>query len=118
MVGRRPGKTRPRAGRNGGVPKVARCGWTAARPPNGPGWRPDAPMTWAPGPPPPPHTAAQTSHEPFEHHRCSVTHLAKIWVASLNKERYMMKAPLCAVEEIPEEGAKEVDFFGRPVRGL
>ena len=26
-----------------------------------------------------------------------------------------MKAPLCAVSEIPDEGAKEVDFFGRSV---
>ena len=26
-----------------------------------------------------------------------------------------MKAPLCAVEEIPEEGAKAVSFFGRSV---
>lgn len=26
-----------------------------------------------------------------------------------------MKAPLCAVADIPEEGAKEVDFFGRSV---
>ena len=26
-----------------------------------------------------------------------------------------MKVPLCKVQEIPEEGAKTVDFFGREV---
>ncbi len=26
-----------------------------------------------------------------------------------------MKVPLCPVNEIPEEGAKAIDFFGRPV---
>lgn len=26
-----------------------------------------------------------------------------------------MKAPLCPVIEIPEDGVKEIDFFGRPV---
>src|SRR5216684_3406663 len=56
MVGRRPGKTRPLAGRNGGVPKVASSART------------DVPTTSAPKPLP--HTAAQTSHEPFEQHRC------------------------------------------------
>src|SRR5260370_16108472 len=68
MVGRRTGKTRPRAGRNGGVPKVASSARTDVPPPNGPGWRPDAPTTSAPKPLP--QTAAQTSHEPFEQHRC------------------------------------------------
>ena len=41
------GNTRPRAGRSSGVPKVASSGWTAARPPNGHGSRPDATTTSA-----------------------------------------------------------------------
>src|SRR6266849_2500420 len=68
MVGRSSGKTRPLAGRNGGEAEAASSPRTDAPPPNGPGWRPDAPTTSAPKPLP--HTAAQTSHEPFEHHRC------------------------------------------------
>src|SRR5256885_6979941 len=63
MVGRRPGKTRPLAGHNGGVPKVASSARTDVPPPNGPGWRPDAPTTSAPKPLP--QTAVQTSHEPL-----------------------------------------------------
>src|SRR5204863_4548399 len=61
--GRRPGKTRPRAGRNGGVPKVASFAWTDVPQPNGPGLPPDAPTTLAPGLPPLPHTAAKTSRD-------------------------------------------------------
>src|SRR5258708_37964052 len=68
MVGRRPGKTRPWAGRSGGVPKVASFAWTDVPQPNGPGLPPDAPTTSEPKPLP--HTAGQTSHEPFEQHRC------------------------------------------------
>src|SRR5579864_9440354 len=63
MVGRRPGKTRPRAGRSGGVPKVASFAWTDVPQPNGPGLPPDAPTTLAPGLPPLPHTAAKTSRD-------------------------------------------------------
>src|SRR5438874_8243139 len=63
MVGRRPGKTRPLAGRNGGVPKVASFAWTDVPQPNGPGLPPDAPTTLAPGLPPLPHTAAKTSRD-------------------------------------------------------
>src|SRR5438132_2119606 len=67
MVGRRPGKTRPLAGRNGGEALAASSARTDVPQPNGPGWRPDAPTTSAPKPLP--QTAGQTSHEPFEQHR-------------------------------------------------
>src|SRR5215469_17162102 len=66
MVGRRSGRTRPRAGRNG-------LGKTPANPmasapmddlsPSGPGWPPDAPTTWVLGTPPTSPTAATTSRE-------------------------------------------------------
>src|SRR5258708_10440617 len=63
-----PGKARRRAGRNGGEAGAASSARTDVPPPNGPGWRPDAPTTSAPKPLP--QTAGQTSHEPFEQHRC------------------------------------------------
>src|SRR5579864_9820824 len=64
MVGRRPGKTRPRAGRNGGEPLATICSaWTDVPQPKGPGLPPDAPTTLAPGLPLLPHTAAKTSRD-------------------------------------------------------
>ena len=68
MVGRRPGKTRPLAGRNGGEALADSSARTDGPPPNGPALLPDAPTTSAPKPLP--QTAGQTSHEPFEQHRC------------------------------------------------
>jgi hypothetical protein len=64
MVGRRRGRTRLLAGRNDGEALAANSSArTDVPPPNGPGWRLDAPTTWALGPLP--QTTAQTSHEPI-----------------------------------------------------
>src|SRR6266699_2838094 len=54
MGGRSRGRTRPPAGHKGGNSLANKhTAPTDVPPPNGPGLRPDAPTTWAPGPPPP-----------------------------------------------------------------
>src|SRR5258707_5349412 len=58
---------------------------TAVPPPNGPGLRPDAPTTWAPGPPPPPHTAAKTSREPCDQHRLRCTEKMRRPARTINR---------------------------------
>jgi hypothetical protein len=47
MVGRRPGKTHPLAGRNGGETLATSGARTVVPQPNGLGWWQDAPMTSA-----------------------------------------------------------------------
>src|SRR5260370_3289424 len=49
MGGRSRGRTRPPAGHKGGNSLANKhTAPTDVPPPNGPGWRPDAPTTWAP----------------------------------------------------------------------
>src|SRR5690348_16475961 len=61
MVGRRPGKTRPLVGPNTGEPQADSSARMDVPPPNGPGWRRDAPTTSAPKPLT--QTAAQRSRD-------------------------------------------------------
>src|SRR5690349_19731624 len=50
MADRSSGKTRPLAGHNAGEPKAVSSARTDVLPPNGPGWRRDAPTTSAQNP--------------------------------------------------------------------